>query len=327
MNWRLIIILITTATGLQLVASDCHAQDPEFTQFYANPLYLNPAFAGSNNCPRITLNYRNQWPSISGTFVTSSMSYDQYVHDISGGLGVLVTNDNEADGTLRTSTISGIYAYRQPLGRKWSLSVGFQGSFFQKVLDKNKLSFGDQIDPLRGFVFNTNEALPGGVASNLDLSSGVLLYSEYFYAGFAAHHLTRPNESLIGDDESRLPTKFTGHAGGVIPLDGGAGKYSSGSSTLSPNILYQQQGTASQLNIGMYLKHGPLTAGVWYRNTDAAIALIGVQTDVFRFGYSYDFTISKLTNITGGAHEISIQILVPCRVKRPKFRTISCPSF
>lgn len=57
-----------------------YAQDPEFTQFYANPLYLNPAFAGSQRCPRVALNYRNQWPALSGTFVTSSASYDQHVH-------------------------------------------------------------------------------------------------------------------------------------------------------------------------------------------------------------------------------------------------------
>ena len=48
------------------------AQDPEFTQFYANKLYLNPAFAGSHNCPRIVMNYRNQWPAITGNFVTTA---------------------------------------------------------------------------------------------------------------------------------------------------------------------------------------------------------------------------------------------------------------
>ena len=46
------------------------AQDPQFTQFYANPLYLNPAFAGTVRCPRAVLNYRNQWPALTGTFVT-----------------------------------------------------------------------------------------------------------------------------------------------------------------------------------------------------------------------------------------------------------------
>ena len=33
-----------------------YAQDPSFTQFYANPLYLNPAMAGSANCPRVSMN-------------------------------------------------------------------------------------------------------------------------------------------------------------------------------------------------------------------------------------------------------------------------------
>ncbi|MGM0478992.1 MAG: type IX secretion system membrane protein PorP/SprF, partial [Bacteroidota bacterium] len=34
------------------------AQDPQFSQFYANPIYLNPAFAGSHGCPRFAANYR-----------------------------------------------------------------------------------------------------------------------------------------------------------------------------------------------------------------------------------------------------------------------------
>ena len=51
---------------LLLTAGSAYAQDPEFTQFYANPLYLNPAFAGSSHCPRMNLNYRNQWPALQG---------------------------------------------------------------------------------------------------------------------------------------------------------------------------------------------------------------------------------------------------------------------
>ena len=73
------------------------AQDPEFSQFYANPLYLNPAFAGSNNCPRVALNYRNQWPGLSGSFVTQSVSYDQRLgYNKGAGIGFLVTNDEAA---------------------------------------------------------------------------------------------------------------------------------------------------------------------------------------------------------------------------------------
>ncbi|MCG8577246.1 MAG: type IX secretion system membrane protein PorP/SprF, partial [Flavobacteriales bacterium] len=54
-----------------LISGTSWSQDPEFTQFYANPIYLNPAFAGSHGCPRLNLNHRNQWPSISGAFVTN----------------------------------------------------------------------------------------------------------------------------------------------------------------------------------------------------------------------------------------------------------------
>ena len=72
------------------LTNDLFAQDPEFTQFYANPLYLNPAFAGTAHCPRLSLNYRNQWPGISGSFITTSASYDQHVDALSGGVGLLV---------------------------------------------------------------------------------------------------------------------------------------------------------------------------------------------------------------------------------------------
>jgi hypothetical protein len=58
------------------------AQDPTFTQFYANPVYLNPALAGSSGCPRVALNYRNQWPQLTGNYVTYAASYDSYFKNI-----------------------------------------------------------------------------------------------------------------------------------------------------------------------------------------------------------------------------------------------------
>ena len=86
------------------------SQDLEFTQFYSNPVYLNPAFAGSYGCPRFAMNYRNQWPNISGTYVTTSASIDRYIFGIKSGIGLLVTNDNAGNGTLKTTNISAIYS-------------------------------------------------------------------------------------------------------------------------------------------------------------------------------------------------------------------------
>jgi type IX secretion system PorP/SprF family membrane protein len=301
------------------------AQDPQFTQFYANPLYLNPAFAGTARCPRVALNYRNQWPALSGTFVTTSASYDQDVRGILGGLGLLVTNDQAGKGTLTTTTVSGIYSYTQAITRKFSVKVGFQATYFQKKLDWNKLTFGDMIDPNRGFIYTTNDVPRGGAIGGADFSAGVLAYTDIFFVGFAAHHLTEPNESLIVGT-SKMPRKFTGHAGAAIPL-GMKGKYGVPKTKLSPNVLYMSQAQFSQLNLGLYIEHGPIIAGVWYRAKDAFIALIGFHGDNFKFGYSYDVTTSKLTTATAGSHEISLTLQFKCKKKHRRVRTVPCPTF
>lgn len=296
------------------------AQDPEFTQFYANPLYLNPALAGTARCPRVNLNYRNQWPGISGTYVTYSASYDQHVDVIAGGLGLLVTNDNAGQGTLRTTNVSGMYSYLLNVSREFSLKFGAQATFFQKSIDWNKLTFGDMIDARRGFVYNTNE-IPGlNSKSGVDFSAGILGYSKRYFFGFAAHHLTQPDEGLLGP--SKLPMKITGHAGAALPVGG------KGSQTIiSPNVLYQKQQDFQQLNLGLYVTKGSVVAGLWYRNQDAFIAVIGFQQHFFKIGYSYDVTISKLTNATAGSHELSFSLQFECKPKKKKFRLVSCPSF
>ncbi len=313
-----VVLISITAVG------ELKAQDPEFTQFYANPLYLNPAFAGAARCPRIAMNYRNQWPSLSGTFVTSSASYDQHVDGIYGGLGLLVTNDKAGEATLNTTNISAIYSYQLKINRSFSLRFGFQATFFQKSLDWNKLTFGDMIDARRGFVYQTNDVPRGGSISNVDFSAGVIGYSDKFFAGFAVHHLTQPNESLI-TGTSPLPMKFTGHMGAKISLSNN--KYSTNDASIAPNIMYRAQGTFQQLNMGLYLTKGALTGGVWYRNKDAFIVLIGVTSEHFKFGYSYDLTVSKLGMQSGGSHELSMTLNFNCKKPVKKFRTISCPSF
>ena len=112
--------------GVLTLIGKLYSQDPEFTQFYANPLYLNPAFAGTAKCPRVCLNYRNQWPAISGTFVTYSASYDQHIDGISGGLGLLVTKDEAGLATLNTTNVSAIYSYQLHITREFSMKFGFQ---------------------------------------------------------------------------------------------------------------------------------------------------------------------------------------------------------
>lgn len=322
---RIFAALVLTVVGAVGFQKSAKAQDPQFTQFYANPLYLNPAFTGSSKCPRVVMNYRNQWPALSGTFVTYAASYDQYVGALSGGLGLQLLHDQAGEGTIKLTSASGFYAYQTALSRGFSLRAGAQVTYFQRSLDWSKLTFGDMIDERKGFIYPTQDDPRGGTANNVDFSAGLLGYSEVIYMGLAIHHITEPNESLIVG-ESAAPMKVTAHIGSKIKLSDS--RYSTKSTSfISPNILYMAQADFRQLMAGLYMTKGPLVFGVWYRDKDAFVALLGIQAGVIRIGYSYDVTVSKLTTATAGSHEVSAAFQFDCRPPKRRFRTISCPSF
>ena len=321
MNIKQILIVVLVVFSSQTIL----AQDPTFTQFYANPVYLNPAFAGSNNCPRFAMNYRNEWPNLSGNYVTTSASYDQYVKNISGGIGVLITNDQQGKGTIQTSMLGLVYSYHVKVNRKFSLMFGARASWYQKTLDWDKLTFGDMIDPRKGFIYSSGDVPRGGKRGFFDASAGVLGYSKNFFFGFAAHHLNEPNESMIIGN-SNLPMRLTGHVGAEIKL-GKKSRYNNGTSIM-PNIIYQYQQGFQELCIGTYIKHNVFTTGIWFRNKDAFIVSLGINSKNFKIGYSYDITVSKLNNGTShGSHEISLGLNLNCKAKPTTFRTIACPSF
>ena len=320
--------IIITISVLFFVTNTSYAQDPAFSQFYANPLYLNPAFAGTNDCPRANLNYRDQWPGVGRTYVTTSASWDQHIQAIGGGLGVLVSQDKAGSGNLKTTHASLLYSYRLKVNNTFALKAGFEGSYRNIDIDWSELTFGDMIDPQYGFIFPTQEDLVNydQSVSYPDFSAGILGYSENFFFGFAAHHLTQPNQGFIS--ESQLPTKLTFHAGGSFPVS----RYKNSITTISPNFLYQKQQDFQQFNYGVYLNRGPVVGGLWLRNSlnnfDSFILMLGLVQDSFKFGYSYDITVSNLKNSnTLGAHELSFTLFMPCRSKSKSFNTISCPQF
>jgi type IX secretion system PorP/SprF family membrane protein len=300
-----------------------YAQDPQYSQFYANPIYLNPAFAGSEICPRITMNYRNQWPGVEGNFKTYSLSYDKLFEEVSGGIGLIATRDNNGEGALTTTTAGLVYAYSANVSKTFSLRAGFQANYFQNSINWDKLTFGDMISPTKGFVYDTEETESMTIKSGVDFSSGILVYSDKFYIGAAIHHLTEPEQFLFGY-ESRLPRKYTIQAGGNIPIkDFGRNKTS-----VSPAIVIHQQGNFRQLNLGLYVTYNPLIIGMWYRYKDSMIFLTGIQTKKYRIGYSFDFTISKLGQSSSrGSHEISLALLLPCKTKKINYRIAECPKF
>ncbi len=316
---------LSLATLCLFVAStQLKAQDPEFTQFYANPLYLNPALAGNKICMRANVNYRVQWPNVYGTYTTVGLSIDKLAHSVKGGVGLMVMQDRAAQGTLNTTGVGLIYAPIIKPTRHTSITFAIQAGWWQKAVNWSKLNFGDMIDPQRGFVNETNEVPPtDATRGNFDLSTGMVFTSSHVFIGAAVHHILEPNESFLGGN-SPLPRKYTVHAGGLIPLHKGSHE---SEAYISPNVMYRQQGDFKQLNLGMYFKKDKIVGGLWYRGNDAFIMLLGVEANQFRIGYSYDVTVSKLTNATAGSHEISLGYQFSCKPPNKKYRPGICPSW
>ena len=239
-----------------------------------------------------------------------------------------MAKDRSGAGNLNTTHASLLYSYHLEVSRKFSVKAGFEASYRMINLDWEGLTFGDMIDPKYGFIYPTNEDIINNpTAVNFpDFSAGFIGYSENLFFGFAAHHLTQPNQGFIS--ESQLPTKLTAHIGGNIPLS----RYKNSVTTISPNFLYQKQQDFQQFNYGMYVNRGPIVGGLWARhsvkNVDSFILMVGLIQDAFKFGYSYDITLSNLKNSnTLGAHELSFTLFMPCRSRSKSFNTISCPSF
>jgi type IX secretion system PorP/SprF family membrane protein len=344
--------------GFMGIAYNVMAQDPQFTQFYAAPLYHNPAFTGGAYAPRVMFNYRNQWPSLNANFITSLTSVDHYIDKANSGIGLTVLNDAQGN-RLKNTEIAALYSYQLQIGEKNFLRMGLQGSYSVRGFDPSGLTFGDQFTN-NGFTGNQSQD-PFANRSNFqtirkfDVGSGFLFYNPRVFLGASMYHITRPTLSFADNNIPSpgcvtgdcIPRKLMINGGLNIPLNNpysGAGNADK-EFVATPTFLYKKQGQFSQLDMGAYLTYTPLTLGLWYRgiplkkvfsnfpNQDAVAALVGFRFENFSVGYSYDLTISGLGASSGGSHEISISYQLDKfeREKSPYFKQrkkeLACPKF
>lgn len=286
-------------------------QDPQFTQFYANPLYLNPAFAGTSIQSRFVLASRIQWASIPGAFQTYSASYDQFFPDMNSGFGLNIYYDKAGTGGLSTTTARLSYAYEIKINRNLYIRPAVEFGYVFRALDFSRLTFGDQLhsdNPISG------EIISDQAVQYADVNAGVLLYATNYWAGVSFHHINTPNQSFV-NEESLVPMKFSLHGGYRFNLEG---KQPLDRDYIFVAANYKSQGKFDQLDLGFYYEHNSITLGVWYRGLpiaysqtaglarDAIALLIGYKQASLSFAYSYDITISKLGLNSGGSHELTI---------------------
>ena len=312
------------------------AQDPQFSQPYANLLYLNPAFTGDTRINRFSTTYRNQWSSIEKGFSSYIASFDHNERKVHSGFGGYLLYDQTGLNGFRATGINLSYAYDAKIDR-WSgirggLSLGY--SFLN--FNESDLLFADQI--IRDGAVTSIEGNLRDQTSYVDMGGGILYYNKFVWAGIAVNHINRPNISMMSVEE-RLPMKFSIHTG--INIWNKRGQWGKELSSLNLVAHYKFQGDYDQLDLGVYYNMDPLVFGLWYRglpliksydegysNNESVILLIGLDyKDKFRIGYSYDITISQLSMSSGGSHEISVIFEWPGNSKKSRLRRVACPKF
>jgi type IX secretion system PorP/SprF family membrane protein len=322
-------ILITLAGFCQLTA-----QDPVLSQYFFSPLQLNPALAGTADGPVFHLNHRNQWPSLSRAYLTTTASYNQLFPQFNSGIGASILSDIAGNGIYVSTQIGLSYAYEVKITDDLYFRAGLEGNFVSKRLNWNKLIFLDQLDVETG-AFDANGTLnpssenrPSENINYFDFGFGGLLHTRYIYGGIALKHINEPKEGFLRGSQNggELPLRYTVHLGGKIPIN--AHNKILKQSFINPNILFTKQRQFYQLNIGANYHYDMFFGGLAFRhtftNSDALIALLGFEKDFFKIAYSYDLTVSKLGVSSGGAHEISLILNFENKNKTKSSRYNNC---
>ncbi|PZV76090.1 type IX secretion system PorP/SprF family membrane protein [Algoriphagus aquaeductus] len=312
--------LVGTIAVILWVVTQAGAQDFHYSQFYAAPLYLNPALTGSTELSRVGLNYRKQWPGLDHDFNAYSAYFDHYSFDLRSGIGLAVNSFQETNMKVNTTDVSAFYSYNLQIAESWNFRIGTEASLVRRSADLDNLVFGDQVDLFnRSINSGTIDNVPDfDPYSYLDIGFGALLNNENFWLGSSFHHVNQPGISFYPDDElGYLPVKWSVHGGWNIPL--GANQYfgSKFDNMASAMANFKKQGPFQQFDVGTQLLYKSLITGLSYRgipgmrglpNQDSIIFLVGLKLETgMVIGYSYDFMVSNIGTQTKGAHEISIR--------------------
>ena len=311
---------------LGFMLSKSYAQDMHFSQYFASPLNLNPAFAGlSVGNLRANVNYRNQWFALS-SFATYAVSVDaNIVRDkLDGdmlGVGISFFQDVEEKSKYKNTHIGLSAAYNLKISNRPLQYIGFgvQPSLMRKQIDLMSAIYGTlyetgvNTDPLG---FNEYGSF------KFDLNMGLSYYGYFakrhiISTGFTMSHIAKPNFSISGTDE--LYRKYTTY----LLVEVGVG--SRDLAWLRPTFYFNKQGPSIEFIPGfntkiqfwnalndIYLSVGAAFRFVGHESSSVTgtdlISVVQLEVENMILGFSYDVVLSGLQAATGrnGGPELSL---------------------
>ena len=145
-----------------LIPGIAWGQDVQYSQYYANPIYLNPALVGSTGLTRLGVNFRNQWPALDQTFVAYTAYVDHYEERWNSGFGLILQGANESFTETSWNEVGIAYSYRLQLSTNSFIQAGMQGSFIARDAYFGRVVLGSQLDLDRGSIDYSGSGFAGG---------------------------------------------------------------------------------------------------------------------------------------------------------------------
>ncbi len=311
--------ILTCAFFLILSATVYGQQERQYSQFMYNKLAINPAFAGALPSTTFSALYRNQWMGFEGAPTTQALSANFPFLKQRVGLGANLIRSTI--GISEMWTLSGMYAYRLPLGNGF-ISGGMEGSLRYYGVDYNSPSLRADVNLASDnalIVENTRAIVPNA-------GLGVYYSDKNFYIGLSVPRILRSridfkNDLLI----SREVTHFylmTGYSWEIAE-----------NISLTPQVnLKYVKNTPLSLDANMMIDFGmKYNAGLSYRSGgvfsssgESIDVLFGMKIiePVF-LGLAYDIQLGRLGKYTNGSIECFLRYSLPVteniEVQNPRF--------
>jgi len=313
---RKILVLIVLLAVIKPVFGQ---QDPQFSQYMFNDLYNNPAYSGVMGVTNLTMLYRSQWTGYNGTYDEGGApnsflaSFNSPIFKLRSGGGFYFLNDNI--GPQNNIQFMGSYAYHLGVGNG-KLSFGVRAGVFGQSIDFSQYRAVDPSDPL---LLNGKES-----QYRPDMSVGIYYKAENYFGGVALNHILK-TEFDFGSDS--LKNALANN----LVINGGYRYELNYDIILTPTLIVKTDFVSYSFDIsvlGTYREK--FWAGLSYRQSDAIIALMGVNVlkdKSLKIGYSLDYIIQAQKAKQATSHEILMSYNMPAVtgggkkiIRTPRFR-------
>jgi type IX secretion system PorP/SprF family membrane protein len=306
-------------------------QQPQFTHYGLNGMYLNPAYAGIKGQTEVNIIGRYQYLNLSnslgddnGSPRTGMVSASVPILPLSGGLGLVVYYDQAGVTKMTNAALS--YSQHIKLG-SGKLGIGIQGIY--TYIGKGTYR---AIDP-------NDVNIPANASDHkFDAGAGIWYEAPKFYAGLSVNNLLRSEYSFKSNGTQGVASQYLGENHAYFTT--GYNIEASSNVTVTPMVLVKavlpgRYDTKSKYdNEHNYSFEGGVRAtlndqfwaGLNYRYDESVSGLLGYgfgQDNRYRIGYAFDFIAFNQAARAFSSHEIMLSLRLPKSVPlvRPAIRT------